>query len=253
MRAGTVPDVARYDRIGLTYTATRRPDPRIAAQITAALGDAVTVLNVGAGTGSYEPADRPVVAVEPSAVMVAQRPATAAPAVRGVAGALPFADHTFDAALCSLTIHHWPDWRAGLAEVQRVARRVVIFAWDPSLDHDFWLTDEYLPEVFATDVDDPTLAELADVLGPLEVIPVPVPADCADGFFAAYWARPEAYLDPDVRAGISCCALLDPAVLDRAVGRLAADLESGDWDERHAHLRTQADYDWGYRLIVADR
>jgi SAM-dependent methyltransferase len=245
--------MTRYDTIGRTYTATRRADPRIERLIHDALGDARSVVNVGAGTGSYEPDDRFVAAVEPSPVMLAQRADAASPAVRGVADALPFPDDTFDAALLSLTIHHWPDWRTGLAEVRRVASRVVIFTWDPDMERDFWLVDEYLPELAgATATDGPPLAELADALGGARILPVPVPADCTDGFFAAFWARPEAYLDPTVQAGISCFTLFDEAWFRSGIGRLEADLASGAWDARHGHLRDTTEYDWGYRLVVSD-
>jgi SAM-dependent methyltransferase len=245
--------MTRYDTIGRTYTATRRADPRIEQQIHAALGDARTVVNVGAGTGSYEPTDRFVVAVEPSPVMLAQRAPEAAPALRGVGDALPFPPDTFDAALASLTIHHWPDWRAGIAEVRRVASRVVIFTWDPAMERDFWLVDEYLPELAGTTATDgPPLAELADALGGARIVPVPVPADCTDGFFAAYWARPEAYLDPTVQAGISCFTLFSEAWFRAGIGRLEADLASSSWDARHGSLRGAAEYDCGYRLVVSD-
>jgi SAM-dependent methyltransferase len=244
--------VTRYDTIGRTYTSTRRADPRIERQIHAALGDARSVVNVGAGTGSYEPTDRFVAAVEPSPVMLTQRAPGSAPAVQGVSAALPFPDDTFDAALASLTIHHWPDWRAGLAEVRRVARRVVIFTWDPRMERDFWMVDDYLPELAgATATDGPPLAELADALGGARIEPVPVAADCIDGFFAAYWARPEAYLDPVVRAGISCFTLVDDARVTEQMAALRDDLESGAWDARHRTLRGTPEYDFGYRLVIS--
>jgi SAM-dependent methyltransferase len=244
--------MTRYDTIGRTYTATRRADPRIEERIHAAFGDARSIVNVGAGTGSYEPADRFVAAVEPSPVMLAQRGMGAAPAVRGVADALPFPDRTFDAALMSLTIHHWPDWRTGLTEVLRVAPRVVIFTWDPTMERDFWLVDEYLPELAgATATDGPPLDELAATVGGARIVPVPVPADCTDGFFAAFWARPEAYLDPTVQAGISCFTLFSEAWFRAGIARLEADLASGAWDERHGPLRDEPEYDWGYRLVVS--
>ena len=245
--------MTRYDTIGRTYTATRRADPRIEQQIHAALGAARTVVNIGAGTGSYEPTDRFVAAVEPSPVMLAQRAPGAAPAVQGVGDALPFPDDTFDAALASLTIHHWPDWQAGIAEVLRVASRIVIFTWDPTMERDFWLVDEYLPELAGTTATDgPPLDEIADALGSARVESVPIPADCADGFFAAFWARPEAYLDPTVQAGISCFTLFDEAWFRTGIERLGADLASGAWDDRHGALREQPEYDWGYRLVVSD-
>jgi SAM-dependent methyltransferase len=240
-----------YDRLGVGYTRHRRPDPRVAAQIDDALGDACTVLNVGAGAGSYEPTRRAVTAVEPSSVMIRQRAPGAAPAVRAVAERLPFADATFDAALASLTIHHWPDWRAGIDEMRRVTRGpIVVFHFDVGEQGMFWLTRDYLPDAVA--IPAPAVEEVVDALRGARVDPVSIPADCTDGFFCAYWGRPEAYLDPEVRAAISVFHLLDPAVCDRAVERLRADLESGAWDERHGHLRGLDALDVGYRLVVAE-
>jgi SAM-dependent methyltransferase len=241
---------AHYDAIGRTYTATRREDPRLAAVVHAALGDARTVVNVGAGTGSYEPRDRWVLAVEPSATMIAQREADAAPVVRASAEALPLADATVDAALATLTIHHWRDWRAGVAEMLRVARRrVVIWTFDTDAFAQFWLT-RYFPEI--TEIDrprTPPVGELADALGGAPVEPVLVPRDCEDGFAAAFYARPEAYLDPVVRAGMSSLAVLDDPP---GLRRLADDLSSGAWDERYGHLRELPEIDAGYRLVVAE-
>lgn len=242
---------ALYDSIGRGYAAHRRPDPRLAARIHAALGDATTVVNVGAGAGSYEPADRPVVAVEPSEVMVRQRPPGAAPAVRATAQALPFRDASFDAALASLTIHHWPDWRRGVAEMRRIARRrVVILTWD--VDHPgFWLTEDYFPEILPTDrAAFPTIADLAGALGGAEVHPVPIPADCTDGFLGAYWRRPAAYLDAGVRAAISALARIPDSA--PALARLAADLADGTWERRHGRHLPADEYDMGYRLVVAE-
>jgi len=242
---------ARYDEIGVTYTATRRPDPRVEAQIRAALGGAARILNVGAGAGSYESAGPVVAALEPSPVMLQQRPPGSAPAARGVAEHLPFRDDAFDAALAIFTIHHWTDWRAGLAEVQRVAGRVVILTWDPE-DYEWWLVSEYLPETATDDLfAGPTLTELDDALGGIRIETVMAPSDCQDGFYAAYWARPAAYLDPVVRAGISCCSLLDQTLVEERMGRLATDLESGAWDRAHPGLREQAAADVGYRLVIS--
>jgi SAM-dependent methyltransferase len=237
-----------YDSIGTGYARLRRPDPRIAARVEEALGGARTVVNVGAGTGSYEPAGRRVVAVEPSTVMVRQRPRGSAPAVRAVAEALPFADGAFDAAMAVLTLHHWPDWRRGLAEMRRVARGpLAIFTWDP--EHEgFWLA-EYFPEVWEIDRPRfPAYSALAEVLGPLEVRPVPVPADCTDGFFGAYWRRPHAYLDPSVRGAIS--VLADVPATDPRLARLAADLADGTWERRHGAVLALTELDLGYRLLV---
>lgn len=245
--------MTRYEEIGRTYTATREPDPAVADQIYRSFGDAVSILNVGAGAGSYEPIDRRVVAVEPSVVMLAQRRPGAAPAVRAVAEHLPFPDAHFDAAAAVLTIHHWADWRAGIAELTRVARRVVILTWDPDHLPGFWLTEEYLPEATTAmaQITTPSLSELVAALGGGSVTPVPIPSDCADGFFAAYWARPESYLDPVVRAGISCFALLDDVLVAARMERLDADLSSGAWDARHGHLRDGGERDLGYRLVVS--
>ncbi|MGZ6974078.1 MAG: class I SAM-dependent methyltransferase [Acidimicrobiia bacterium] len=242
----------RYDVIGATYTATRRADPRVEAQIRAALGGARRVVNIGGGTGSYETAGPVVAAIDPSPVMLSQRPDGAAPAVQGIAEHLPFRDGAFDAALGIFTIHHWSDWRAGVAEVRRVAGRMVILSWDPAIQDHFWLTTEYLPEALTNQqFVDVTVPELDDALGGVREEKVMVPADCQDGFFAAFWARPEAYLDPTVRAGISCLSLLDQNLVESRIARLADDLASGAWDARHPGLRDQAELDVGYRLIIS--
>ncbi len=242
-----------YDTIGRGYARQRRPDPRIADQLVAALGGARTVLNVGAGAGSYEPPDRRVVAVEPSAVMLAQRPPNAAPAVQARAEALPFPDRAFDAAMAVLTLHHWVDRPGGLAECARVAReRVVLLTWDPEADG-FWLLQDYFPEFIAADRRQfpaiPTYPEAFGSGAEVHVTAVPVPRDCVDGFLGAYWARPEAYLDPAVRAGISSFAL--PGT-EAGLERLRADLVTGAWHTRHGELLTRDTLDLGYRLVVAD-
>ena len=224
-----------YDTIGATYTVTRRTEPRIAGQVWAALGDARTVLNVGAGTGSYEPPGRDVTAVEPSAVMRAQRPAGAAPCLAGTADSLPFEDQSFDAAMAMATVDHWPDPIAGLREMQRVARRVVVFTCDASDPDRFWLTRDYLPEHNGLWAGRPSLAELAGAISARTEL-VPIPWDCADGFYEAYWRRPEAYLDESVRRGISVWARVGADVEQRAVRSLRADLASGRWAERNRDL-----------------
>ena len=207
-------------------------------------------MNVGAGAGSYEPRDRRVVAVEPSLTMIRQRPRDAAPAVVGSAEELPLADDSVDAALAVLTVHHWVDQRRGLSELRRVARdRVVVLGWDPASGASFWLWD-YLPSSLHVDRS-PPLALYEEALGPLDVIPVPVPHDCVDGFAAGYWRRPEAYLDPEVRANISVFANLPAAEVDDAVARLAADLDSGEWARRNGHLLELDEFDAGYRLLIA--
>lgn len=244
-----------YDTIGRRYAAHRRPDPRIARQVLAALGDAGSVLNVGAGAGSYEPDDgRTVVAVEPSAVMRAQRPADAAPCVGAVAGALPFADRSFDATLTSFSIHHWPDQRAGLDELRRVASRNVLLTFDPTFHNRFWLVRDYVPEAAQVAGAHPLRpGQIAEHLGGGTVATVPVAADCLDGFFWAYWRRPEAYLDPTVRAGISGLALLPDELVAVRMARLADDLESGAWHERNRDLLDLDEVDAGYRLVIAER
>jgi SAM-dependent methyltransferase len=239
-----------YDSIGANYTAVRREDPRIAARIRAALGHARTVVNVGAGTGAYEPADLEVVAVEPSETMIAQRPEGAAPVVRAYAEELPFKDGSFDAAMGVLTDHHWTDHARGLAEMRRVARRVVLFTWDPATVHDMWIVRDYLPSVADLIPDGYRLAHTLARLGDARAEPVPIPHDCRDGFFHAYWRRPEAYLDPAVRAGISIFAKLDPAAVQEGVDRLRRDLESGEWERRNADLLDLDEVDAGYRLVV---
>ncbi|MEV0824979.1 class I SAM-dependent methyltransferase [Nonomuraea rubra] len=242
-----------YDTIGATYTVTRRTEPRIAAQIWAALGDARTVLNVGAGTGSYEPPDRDVTAVEPSALMRAQRPAGAAPCVAATAERLPFKDQSFDAAMAVSTVHHWRDPIAGLREMRRVARRVVVFTFDgddPEWSQRFWLTRDYLPEVAAALTGWPPLDDLTGAIG-ARAEPVPIPWDCADGFFEAHWRRPEAYLDERVRRGVSVWAKVGAEVERRVVRDLRDDLDSGRWAERNRDLLTLDAAELGLRLLVA--
>jgi SAM-dependent methyltransferase len=243
---------ALYDRLGVTYTATRREDPRLAAAIHAALGDAVTVVNVGAGTGSYEPRDRRVVAIEPSRVMIAQRPRDAAPAVVASAEDLPLADDSVDAAMAVLTDHHWPDRARGLAEMRRVARRrAVVFQHDPSVAESFWLARDYLP-TFLRRLRGKRLADWMTPLGDVELRPVPIPHDCRDGFLGAFWRRPEAYLDPEVRAGISVFALLPEDEVAAAVDALRADLRSGAWARRNAGILEREELDLGFRVVVAE-
>jgi SAM-dependent methyltransferase len=248
MRYETGPEL--YDAIGPGYPATRATDPRIAARIWAALGDARTVLNVGAGTGSYEPPDRDVTAVEPSAVMRSQRPPDAARCVAAVAGRLPFGDGCFDAAMAVLSDHHWPDPIAGLREMRRVARRVVVFQFDAERLDLFWLTRDYLPEFARLRGGGPTLAERARAIG-ARMEPVPIPWDCRDGFFHAYWRRPEAYLRPEVRRGSSVWARVGAGAERRAVRNLRADLRSGLWAERNGSLLARPAAELGARLLVA--
>jgi len=242
-----------YDTIGATYTVTRCTEPRIAARIWAALGDARTVLNVGAGTGSYEPPGRDVIAVEPSALMRAQRPASAAPCVAAVAESLPFQDQSFDAAMAFATVHHWQDPIAGLREMRRVARRMVALTFDASdtgWHRRFWLTRDYLPEAADLLAGRPPLTEQARAIG-ARIEPVLIPWDCADGFFEAYWRRPEAYLDDHVRRGISVWARVGAQTEQRAVRSLRDDLASGRWTERNRDLAALDAAELGLRLLIA--
>lgn len=239
---------AKYDTIGVNYANLRQPDPRIARMIDDALGAAETVLNVGAGAGSYEPPHRQVTALEPSSEMIAQRPAGAAPVVQGHAENLPFDDNAFDAAVAVLTVHHWTDQAKGLAEMRRVAKGpVVILTYDPAF-HDFWLTD-YLPELISLDLRQmPDLTDYTKWLGPVETRTVPIPHDCTDGFLCAYWQRPAAYLDPKIRAAMSSFWMLGD--VSDAMARLKADLQSGAWATRYGHLTELDALDCGYRLVV---
>jgi SAM-dependent methyltransferase len=208
---------------------------------------------VGAGTGSYEPKDRDVTAVEPSELMLAQRPPDAAPAVQARAEEVPFADDSFDAAMAVLSDHHWEDHERGLREMRRVARRrVVLFTWEPASVLDVWIVRDYFPEFQDLVPPGYTLAETCRRLGGARLEPVPIPHDCRDGFLHAYWRRPEAYLDPDVRAAISAFALMPAEATERALERLAADLASGEWRRRNADLLDRDELDAGYRLVIAE-
>ncbi|MGN6127758.1 MAG: class I SAM-dependent methyltransferase [Humibacter sp.] len=248
---------ADYGTIGTDYARYRRPDPRIAARIRDALGDARTLLNVGAGAGSYEPTDLDVTPVEPSATMRAQRPAHLAAAMDAVAEHLPFEDDTFDAAMATFTVHQWPDLDAGLAEVRRVTRGpIVVLTADPTRLTRFWL-NEYAPEVLAAEAGRyPTMERLVAALGGEErasVLPVPVPLDCTDGFGEAYYGRPEALLDPGARLANSAWSFVGDDVETRFVDRLSADLADGSWDARHGALRTTPEFDGSLVLVVGRR
>jgi SAM-dependent methyltransferase len=242
---------ALYDDIGRSYSATRREEPRLRDRIHAALGDARTVLNLGAGAGNYEPRDREVTAVEPSAVMRAQRPPDAALAIEASADALPFEDHSFDATMGVLTDHHWPDRAAGLREMRRVAsKRAVLFTFDPAYIDAFWLTRDYIPGF--RDLPGMTIEEIAGHLRATRMEPVPLAHDWRDGCLMAFWRRPEAYLDPVVRANISVFALLSAEEVEESVERLRADLASGAWARRNRELLTADELDGGYRLLIAE-
>jgi SAM-dependent methyltransferase len=243
---------ALYDRLGVTYPTTRREDPRIAAAIHAGLGDAVTVVNVGAGTGSYEPRDRRVVAIEPSRVMISHPPRDAAPAIIATAEDLPLADDSVDAAMAVLTDHHWPDRARGLQEMRRVARsRAVVFQHDPAVAADFWLARDYLP-TFLRRLAGKRLVDMMRPLGDVELRHVAIPHDCRDGFLGAFWRRPEAYLDPTVRAGISVFSMLPEGEVTAAVEALRADLRSGAWARRNAAILEREELDLGFRVVVAE-
>jgi SAM-dependent methyltransferase len=242
-----------YEDIGRSYSKTRREDPRIAAEIHACLGRTGPVVNVGAGTGNYEPTDRPVIAVEPSLEMLRQRRGRTPHVVRGVAEALPFSDAAFATAIAVLTVHHWADPHAGLRELRRVSTRQVVFFFEPLHTHNFWAL-EYFPEAarVPSERNAPGEELLREVLRVREIRPVPVPHDCLDGFGAAFWARPDAYLDPEVQSGMSWLALLPESARTRGSEQLADDLASGAWDRRYGHLRQLALYDGGYRIAIAE-
>lgn len=239
---------ASYDTIGIDYSFLRRPDARIAAQIWQALGCAQTVVNVGAGTGSYEPTGRHVTAVEPSAEMIRQRAASSAPVIQCTAEELPFADDSYDAAMAVLTIHHWTNKAKGLLEMRRVTRGpIVLLTFDPA-HRGAWLND-YFPELVTLDDGQmPQMDDYENWLGPVEIAPVLVPHDCTDGFLYAYWQRPAAYLDSRIRAGMSSFHVLND--VSDGLSRLEKDIESGEWEQRYSSLLALNEYDLGYRLIV---
>jgi SAM-dependent methyltransferase len=242
-----------YDRHGRTYTRHRQADPRIEARVHAALGDAATVLNVGAGTGSYEPRDRWLLAVEPSATMRANRPPGAAPSLDASAEALPFDDDSFDAAMACVTVHHWQPPATGLAEMRRVTRGpVVVLTFE--LDTLVPWQQDFLRE--GLEIERPRFGPVEGVAAALggraRIERIPTPADCSDGFFEAFWNRPEALLDPEVRASQSIWELLDDGVEERIVARLGAALESGEWDAEHGHLRAQESFEGSLRLVVSE-
>jgi SAM-dependent methyltransferase len=243
-----------YERGGDGYAGARRADPHVEAFVHRALGDARTVINLGAGAGSYEPLDRHVVAVEPSAAMRAQRPRHLAPALDATAEALPYDDGAFDAAMAMVTVHQWPDLARGLGELRRVARGpVVVLTFDGDALGRFWL-DDYCPEVIATEQRRmPAIPRLVELLGGPSLVTVetvPIPIDCTDGFAEAFYARPERLLDPAVRRAQSAWTFVDDAAEERGIARLADDLASGAWDARHGHLRDAPTYDGALRLVT---
>lgn len=249
---GHTSPTATYDRIGTGYRDVRRPDPRLAALIHEALAGARTVVNVGAGTGSYEPGARTarVTAVDPSQVMLNQHPGGRK--VLASAENLPFPAGAFDAAMAVMTVHHWPDLRRGLAELRRVSHRQLVFTWDPQHAEEVWLINEYLPEIRHLEHARFTpLSTVAEALGAHTVVPFPIPHDFTDGFQIAYWRRPESYLDPMIRRASSTFAQLPASVVEPAIARLHEDLASGTWHTRHADLLTRDSVDYGYRLLIA--
>ncbi|HWA54686.1 MAG TPA: class I SAM-dependent methyltransferase [Solirubrobacterales bacterium] len=240
-----------YDSVGLNYSEFRRADPRIEARLWAALGDAQSIVNVGAGSGSYEPRDREVIAVEPSPVMIAQRAGGAAPAIEGVAEALPLAAKSVDAAVGVFTIHHWDDLAAGIAEMRRVARkRIVLLTIDAEVNAGIWTLAEYFPEAMRAEEEKmPRMRVLETLLPGAEIEAVPMPSRCQDEFTSALWDRPEMFLDPAVLRASSLWHALPTETIERGQARLRADLQSGRWDVRHGHLRTLPELDIGLRLV----
>jgi len=238
---------ALYDTIGLNYADLRRPDTRIAQRIEDALGADQTILNVGAGAGSYEPSNRQVTAVEPSAKMIQQRSASTTTAIQGRAEDLPFNDNSFDASMAILTIHHWSDQEKGVREMRRVTRgKIVFLTYDPSF-RGFWLAD-YFPALVTLDEGQmPQMTSYEEWLGPVKISPVPIPHDCTDGFLAGYWRRPAAYLDEQVRAAMSPFWALGD--VSEGLERLKADLENGSWEQRYAEILNLEELDCGYRLV----
>lgn len=238
----------RYDTIGKNYSTQRHPEPTWQVEIDDALKASERIVNVGAGTGNYEPAGHVVIGVEPSATMLSQREAGIS--VQGVAESLPFSDGAFDAALAILTVHHWTDQAAGLKEMARVAPKQVLFIFEPLKAHGHWITS-YFDSMSKTETDAPGVDDIREHLDVNEVRTLWVPATCRDGVAAAYWAQPEKYLDPEVQASASYLAMMDPKVRAKGLNRLADDLSTGRWDAQHGHLRTQNRADYGYRLLIA--
>ncbi len=250
MPAGSQKDLPEYDVIGVGYGSKRRPDPRLSAAISEAIGPAATILNVGAGAGSYEPSDRWVVALEPSGVMLVQHPGRRR--VRGVAEHLPFDDGAFDVAMAILTVHHWEDLNAGLSELRRVARRQVLFTWDPDHERKLWITTDYVPDIDELETGRfASLSSIVDALGAHTVERFEIPYDFTDGFQAAFWRRPEMYLDPEVRAASSTFASLPPEVVEPGIERLRRDLQTGKWRDAYGELLALDSADFGHRIVIA--
>ncbi|MET9728781.1 class I SAM-dependent methyltransferase [Streptomyces zaomyceticus] len=242
-----------HGTVGSGCSTYRRPDGRIARFIARALGDGRTVLNVGAGAGSYENIGGTVTAVEPSASMRARRPNGLDPAVDAVAEDLPFADGSFDASMTLFSVHQWSDVTAGLREMRRVTGGpVVILTCDPTLVRDFWLY-EYAPAVLDTEARrHPSVDGMAAALGgTVSIEAVPIPLDCTDGFNEAYYGRPEMLLDPAARQSCSAWSFVDDNTREHFDRTLRRDLASGAWDERFGHLRDQPAYEGSLVVIRA--
>jgi SAM-dependent methyltransferase len=241
---------ADFDEIGSGYSRVRRADPRLTAAIADALGPARRIVNVGAGAGAYEPHDGDVVAAELSMIMLGQHRGRRR--VRSAAESLPFAADGFDASMATLTVHHWSDLRRGLEEMRRVSRRQVVFTWDPDHERQLWLHTEYLPGMAEFERSRfPALDQVVDILGAQRVEPFDIPHDFSDGFQHAFWRRPEAYLDPRVRAASSMFAVLPSGAVDSALERLRADVASGSWARRHGELLARDAVDYGFRIVIA--
>jgi len=249
----TVSESQVYEAIGVGYSVGRRPEPRWHQEIDSVIGDARRVINIGAGTGSYEPSDRAVIAVEPSELMVSQRPNTAAPVVMAVAENVPIVSGWADLTMTLLSLHHWTDWRTGVSEMRRLAPRRLVLTYDPEILSSFWLLRDYLAEVAASEQKrTPKIEDIADALGgDVEVIVLEVPWDCVDGVLGAHWRRPAAYLDPQVRACCSGLAQADQRGVERAVRELAVDLDTGAWHRRNRELVGMDSFDAGFRLVVS--
>jgi SAM-dependent methyltransferase len=243
-----------YDKFGTEYSSHRQTDQRIAEYVYRELAGAKTILNVGSGAGSYEPTDKYVVAVEPSAAMRQQRSdKNKVPAINAKAGDLPFDNNSFDASMALVTVHHWPDMDKGLKELRRVAKhQVIIMTFDPGQLDNFW-NAEYFPEVIEVErARYPTVDFIKNSLGGhCKIIPVPVPLDCKDGFQEAFYGRPEAFLDKQVRLSQSAWGFIPEDKQEKIIERLKIDLENGTWDNKYGHFRTQAFFTCALRLIVA--
>jgi SAM-dependent methyltransferase len=240
-----------YDTIGTRYSEYRRPDARIAAAIVAQIGQSKSIVNLGAGVGAYESNERNLIAVEPSRVMISQRPKNGSTVVQACAESLPFKDGAFDVATAFLTIHHWSDIEKGLWEALRVAKKqLVLLTWIGFVE-DFWLLD-YLPQI--KEVDEPlfpSIEQLDRLLNSMRVFALPIPHDCTDGFLCAYWRRPHAYLDEGARSAISTFSRI--AHVNAGLQRLQKDLESGRWHQRYGHILNQKSMDFGYRIVVSSK